>query len=139
MIIGAVATTFLIVRVLLQKRRVGQREIWRRNRKMVVQLASISIMYIITWIPSVVCYVVPLFVSSPLSSEITAGILNYVQYIPVILCPFMSLVGLPEIRQSVIQMLTRLNQVQPVTLNPAIMLTILPSRQQRQNRDIHNF
>ncbi|CAF3816814.1 unnamed protein product [Adineta steineri] len=68
--LSVIATSLLIVRVLIQKRRVNQREIWRRNRKMVVQLASISIMYMIIWIPSVICFVVPLIVPSPLSSQL---------------------------------------------------------------------
>ena len=139
MIVGGIATTIIIVRVLLQKRRVGQREIWRRNRKLVIQLASISIMYIVVWIPSVVCFIVPLIVPSPLSSQLTTGILNYSQYMSVLLCPFMCLIGLPEIRHSLKQMFTRLNFVQPLTQSPTALVTILPTRQQKRNRDISNL
>ncbi|CAF3811668.1 unnamed protein product [Adineta steineri] len=117
-IIGVIATTLLIVRVLIQKRRVHQREIWRRNRKMVVQLASISIMYVIIWIPNVICFIVPLIVSSPLSSQIETGFLNYLQYMICLLCPFMCLIGLPEIRDSFKKKFIRLRSVQPQIQDP---------------------
>ncbi|CAF1398210.1 unnamed protein product [Adineta steineri] len=114
-ITSATASMLLIIRVLIQKRRIGQREIWRRNRKMVIQLISISIIYMVIWIPNVVFHIIPLIVSSPLSSEIATGILSHVQYMPALLCPFMSLIGLPEIRKSLKQTFTRLNCVQPLT------------------------
>ncbi|CAF1316596.1 unnamed protein product [Adineta steineri] len=106
---------FLIISVLSQKRRIGQREIWRRNRKMVIQLISISIIYMIIWIPNVVCHVIPLIVSSRLPYETATDILHYVQYIPTLLRPFMSLIGLPEIRESLKRTFMRLNHVQPLT------------------------
>ncbi len=118
-------TTVLIVRILFQKRRVGQREIWRRNRKLVAQLASVSIMYIIIWIPNVVCFVVPLIVPCPLASEVAVAYLNYLQYMSCLLCPFMSLIGLPEIRNSIKQMFTRSNAVQPLAINPTVFMTRL--------------
>ncbi|CAF1421291.1 unnamed protein product [Adineta steineri] len=110
-----IATMFLIIRILIQKRRIGQREIWRRNRKMVIQLISISIIYMVVWIPNVVCHVIPLIVSSRLPCETATDILHYVQYMPALLCPFLSLIGLPEIRKSLKQTFTRLNHVQPLT------------------------
>lgn len=116
----------LIVRVLLQKHRVGQRDIWRRNRKMVIQLASISIMYIIVWIPSVVCFVVPLIVPSPIAAELAIAILNYVQYLSCLLCPFMCLIGLPEMRDSIKKMFIPSNIVQPLTQNPTAFITHVP-------------
>jgi hypothetical protein len=127
-IIGAVATTALIVRVVLQKRRVGQRGIWRRNRKMVVQLASISIMYMIVWIPNVVCFVVPLIVPSPVASELATAFLNYLQYLCCLLCPFMCLIGLPETRNSIKKIFTRFNHVQPLAQNPTGFMTTFPQR-----------
>ncbi len=105
----------------------GQRDIWRRNRKMVIQLASISIMYVVVWIPSVVCFVVPLIVPDPYALELGTAILNYIQYVSCLLCPFMCLIGLPEIRDSIKKILTRANNVQPLTQNPTIFVT--PFRQ----------
>ncbi len=104
----------------------GQRDIWRRNRKMVIQLASISIMYIIIWISSVVCFVVPLIVPSPLALELGIAILSYVQYVSCLLCPFMCLIGLPEIRDSIKQMFKRTNNVQPLTQNRTAFIIHLP-------------
>jgi len=92
---------------------------------MVIQLASISIMYIIVWIPSVVCFVVPLIVPDPLALDLATAILNYVQYVSCLLCPFMCLVGLPEIRDSVKQMFKPSNHVQPLTQNRTAFIATL--------------
>jgi hypothetical protein len=97
---------------------------------MVVQLASISIMYIIVWTPSVVCFVVPLIVPSPLAFEFAVGILNYFQYVSCLLCPFMCLIGLPEIRNIIKEMFTRSTTVQPLAQNHTVFVTYLPQRQQ---------
>ena len=130
------ATTVLIVRVLLQKQRVGQRAIWRRNRKMVVQLASISVMYIIVWIPSVVCFVIPLIVPSPFTLELATGVLNYFQYVSYLCCPFMCLVGLPEIRELIKQRLIQLIAVQPLAQNPTESDAHRPDCRQQQTYNI---
>jgi hypothetical protein len=138
-VVGTVATTVLIVRVLVQKRRVGQRDIWRRNRKMVLQLASVSTMYIIVWIPSVVCFVVPLIGPNPFALDLATAVLNYVQYSSCLLCPFMSLIGLPEIRDSIKQMFCRTNAVQALPQNPAAIATRLAQRSHHQTNNIHLF
>ncbi len=104
----------------------GQRNIWRRNRKMVIQLVPISIMYIVVWIPNVICFVVPLIFSSPLALELATAILNYVQYVSCLLCPFMCLIGLPEIRDSMKKLVFRSNNVQPLACDPTRIVTHLP-------------
>jgi len=125
-VIGAVATTALIIRVFIQKRRVAQRDMWRRNRRMAVQLASVSIMYIVVWISSVVCFVIPLIVPNPFALELATAVLNYVQYLSCLLCPFMCLIGLPEIRESIKKIFTRSNNVQPLTHPPTAFISRLP-------------
>jgi hypothetical protein len=125
-VIGAIATTALIVRVFIQKRRVAQRDMWRRNRRMAVQLASVSIMYIVVWISSVVCFVIPLIVPNPFALELATAVLNYVQYLSCLLCPFMCLIGLPEIRESIKKIFTRSNNVQPLTQRPTAFISHLP-------------
>jgi hypothetical protein len=128
-LIGTIATTVLIVRVIVQKRRVGQREIWQRNRKMVLQLSSVSIMYIIVWIPNILCYLISLLFTVPSAADLSADVLIYFEYITSLLCPFMCLVGLPEVRQSIKQIFTRFNTVQPSvrTLGPSV----IPLQQRR--------
>jgi hypothetical protein len=128
--VGAVATTILIVRVLFQKRRVGQRGIWRRNRRMIIQLASISIMYIIVWIPSVVCSVVLLFVPNQNFFAFSTNVLSYFQYLSCLLCPFMSLIGLPEVRGSIKQIFTRINNARPFP-QPATASVMVVLRRQK--------
>ncbi len=127
--IGTIATTVLIVRVIVQKRRVGQRAMWRRNRKMVLQLSSVSIMYIVVWIPNILCYLISLLFTVPSAADLSADVLIYFEYITSLLCPFMCLVGLPEVRQSIKQIFTRFNTVQPSvrTLGPSV----IPLQQRR--------
>ncbi|CAF0809756.1 unnamed protein product [Adineta steineri] len=112
-IISIIATIILIVRVLLQKRRVGQRAIWQRNRKMVLQLASVSLMYIIVWIPIIVGFVIPLIIPNAFILQLSSAVFIYFEYISFLFCPFMCLTGLPEIRQSIKNIFIRNNIIQP--------------------------
>jgi hypothetical protein len=131
-LINTIATTVLIVRVIVQKRRVGQREIWQRNRKMVLQLSSVSILYIIVWIPNILCYLISLLFPVPFAVELAADVLIYFPYISSLLCPFMCLVGLPEVLQSVKQMFTRFNTVQPSVAT--VGTSLIPMQQMQQRR-----
>ncbi|CAF1419242.1 unnamed protein product [Adineta steineri] len=117
-IVGTVATMILIIRVILQKHRIGQRAIWQRNRKMVIQLASLSTMYIAVWIPDIISYVIPIIVSNPLALDLASNVFCYFEYLAALLCPFVCLVGLPEVRQSIRQIFIRFNTVQPTFQNP---------------------
>jgi hypothetical protein len=128
-LIGTIATTVLIVRVIVQKRRVGQREIWQRNRKMVLQLSSVSILYIVVWIPNILCYLISLLFPVPFAVELAADVLIYFPYISSLLCPFMCLVGLPEVLQSVKQVFTRINKVQASV--QTVGTTHIPLQQRR--------
>ncbi|CAF3076078.1 unnamed protein product, partial [Rotaria sp. Silwood2] len=128
-VVGAIATMALIIRVLLQKHRAGQQEIWRRNRKMVLQLASVSIIYIVAWTPGIVCFVVPLIVPNPFALELAVTILSYISYVPCLLCPFMCLIGLPEVRKSIKQVFIRTDAVQPLFQKRTALITTSPYRQ----------
>ncbi|CAF4039839.1 unnamed protein product [Adineta steineri] len=127
-IVGTVATMILIIRIIVQKHRVGQRAIWQRNRKMVIQLASLSTMYIAVWIPDIISFVLPIIVPNPLALDLASNVFCYFEYFAALLCPFACLVGLPEVRQSMRQIFIRFNTIQPSSQNPVEFLRPLPQR-----------
>ncbi|CAF4270181.1 unnamed protein product, partial [Adineta steineri] len=98
--------------------RIGQRAIWQRNRKMVIQLASLSTMYIAVWIPDIISYVIPIIVPNPLALDLASNVFCYFEYLAALLCPFVCLVGLPEVRQSIHQIFIRFNTIQPASQHP---------------------
>lgn len=106
-----------MMRVFLQKRLVNQRRIWYRNRKMVFQLTTVSIMYVIVWIPIVIGFVIPIINPNSTAIDISFNILIYLEYIACLLCPFMSLLGLPEICNSIKREFIRVNTIRPMTQN----------------------
>ncbi len=126
----------LISRVIVQKRRVGQRAIWQRNRKMVLQLSSISIMYIIVWIPSILCYLIALIFQIAFAFDLASNVFIYFKYITSLLCPFMCLVGLPEVFQSIKQIFTRFNTVQPLVQTVGASLIPLQQLRLQQNHAV---
>ncbi|CAF3646485.1 unnamed protein product [Adineta steineri] len=127
-IVGTVATMILIIRIIVQKHRVGQRAIWQRNRKMVIQLAALSTMYIAVWIPDIISFVIPIIVPNPLALDLASNVFCYFEYFAALLCPFACLVGLPEVRQSMRQIFIRFNTIQPSSQNPVEFLRPLPQR-----------
>ena len=93
------ATLIIIVRVLLQRRRVtSQRSAWNRSRRIIIQLISLSTLYTIVWLPCVICSVITIFTPVPFISALNSSYLSYYQYLASLLCPLVCLLGLPEIR-----------------------------------------
>lgn len=78
---------WLIVRVIAQKRRVQQRINWRQHRRMVIQLLSISSLYIFFDIPAVFIGLVQLILPT-FAVEIQALYLYYIVYFIPLLIPF---------------------------------------------------
>ncbi|UJR29218.1 hypothetical protein I4U23_010432 [Adineta vaga] len=104
------ATSLIIIRVLIQKRRVTtQRSVWNRSRRVIVQLVALSALFILVWLPCVICFVITLFTSAPFLSSLYSAYLSYYQYLSSLLCPFVCLAGLPEVRRA----LRRTNQLKP--------------------------
>ena len=114
MVIITIATIVLITRVIVQKCRVHQQAIWQRNRKMVVQLTSVSIIYIITWIPNILAFLIALIDPNSPSLQLGIDLFSYFPYIVCVLCPFMCLIGLPEAQEFITRIFVRRNFVQPV-------------------------
>ncbi|CAF1199867.1 unnamed protein product [Adineta steineri] len=93
-------TWIIIIRVLIQKQRVNsQRTVWQRSRRIIMQLIVLSALYMIVWLPCVICFVITLFTPVPFLTALYGAYLSYYQYIACLLCPFACLLGSSEIRQ----------------------------------------
>jgi hypothetical protein len=85
----------------MQKRRAAsQRSVWHRSRRIIVQLISLSTLYTLVWLPCVLCFVATIFTSRPWLSAFYGNYLSYYQYLSSLTCPFVCLLGLPEIRRT---------------------------------------
>ncbi len=100
-ILSTIATWIIIIRVLIQRRRVTtQRTVWQRSHRLIIQLVSLSMLYMIVWLPCVICFVITLFTPVPFLSAFYSAYLSYYQYISCLLCPFVCLLGSSEIREA---------------------------------------
>lgn len=98
-LLSLLATSIIIIRVVIQKRRAAtQRTVWQRSRRIIIQLLALSALYLVVWLPCVICFVITLFTSAPFLSALYPAYLSYYQYLSSLLCPFVCLAGLPEVR-----------------------------------------
>jgi hypothetical protein len=89
----------LIVRVLLQKRRINQPVNWKKHRKMALQLLSISCLFLTIVFPQSLIVVIQQ-VGGPHMSEFGSRVNSYLVYLytfVVLLLPFICLGCLPEL------------------------------------------
>ena len=99
-VVVILANAVLLSRVIMQKRAMKVANTWRRNRLMYIQLLSISILYFVVWIPYVIIAVIRLLHDPLFLSDVTITLLlNDGLYICPLASPFISLVGLPAVRQ----------------------------------------
>ena len=97
--VSSVASLALLGRILRQKRRMQQHQMWRKNRRLVVQLLYIVFLHNVVWLPMVICSSILLFstTAQPVLVALSINILPNGIYVVILLCPFVSLMGLPEL------------------------------------------
>ena len=99
------ANTTLIVRVIRSMRKIRQRRqslTWKRQRKLTLQLLSLSYIYVFGWAPSTLVSIIRSFAQPNLLEDIPQ--LEYLNFLTYFVCPLQSLIcllGLPELRKSV--------------------------------------
>jgi hypothetical protein len=98
--ITILASITLLIRVINQKRRIVQRFSWKRNRRMIIQLLSISMLYIIVWFPIIFCFLMVLYAPNSVVLELSVSYLNYYQYVSILLYPFMCIACLKEVQNA---------------------------------------
>jgi hypothetical protein len=108
-VIIVLANFTLIFRVVYGKYTRHQPIIWRRQRKLTLQMVSISILYVIFWFPSTLTQLVEIYFNSEFLLVHLESLLFLIYFVPLLL-PFVCLVRLTKLmkqmRTYVIQMYT---------------------------------
>jgi hypothetical protein len=97
--VSTFASLVVLSRVIRQKNRMQQHRMWRKNRRLVVQLLYVVILHNIVWLPMVICSSIMFFStgSQSILVDLSINILPNGIYVVILLCPFISLVSLPEL------------------------------------------
>ncbi len=117
--IGVLTNIVLVSRVLCKKYRMKQQNKWKKNRRLLIQVLSITLLHNIMLFLMVIFMLIELFspTPQPILVDITYNDFQYGVYLVHLLCPFVSLVGLPKLWPgSILRSLRRLlgrNLVQP--------------------------
>ena len=99
LLVGSMANLVLIMRVLYQKRRMKQQGMWKKNRRLIVQLLSLVLIHNVIWIPLLVVTLIMVFspVPDPFIVQLNLNVLSYGIYVVILLCPFVSMMSVPDI------------------------------------------
>ncbi|CAF1206983.1 unnamed protein product [Adineta ricciae] len=95
----------LIIRVILQKRRLQQAVNWRRQRKMIIQLASVSIIYLAFSLPYVIATVTSWLDAFLFDSYTIAVYIGAFAHMPAIVMPYANLVALSPLKPKLAKIL----------------------------------
>ena len=89
----------LLIRVLCQKRRMKQQGMWKKNRRLVLQLLSFVVLHNLVWLPLLFATLIMLYgkVEDPFFIQLNIDILPYGIYVVVLLCPCILIFSLPEL------------------------------------------
>ena len=87
----------LIVRVVYQKYTMQRARTWRTTRKLVIQLLSISFLFLTIYLPLIIFGLIRLWIDPLFLFVFTMVYLAYVVYLVPLLVPFICLISLPEI------------------------------------------
>ena len=131
------ANMILLFRVMKQKRTMKIANTWRKNRLIYIQLVSISILYFISWIPLVIVSLIRLFYDPLFLQDLLTLLLYYCIYIAPLASPFISLVGLPAVRQRLIQTVWSIIGIHRVNDNRIRPIASIITRSRRQNIKSH--
>ncbi|CAF5138588.1 unnamed protein product, partial [Rotaria sp. Silwood1] len=97
--------SFLIIRVIQQKRRMLQKNVWKKNLGMLIQLLSVSILHVIVWLPVTIVILIAMTNYPPPAIIIelqTSWVLINIMYIAVLINPLVCFFAIPEIKDKII-------------------------------------
>lgn len=101
------ANAILVIRVVLQKRRRQQQVSWRKQRRMTLQLLTISSLYMIAWIPSLIAGVGQRVMSPTFLAQAQIDYLLDLIYIVCLYLPWVSYGLLPDCNKWIWQIFRR--------------------------------
>ena len=117
----------LIFRVIYQKRRMLQRDMWRKNIRLVTQLLLVSVLHASVWMPVAIVIFITLFDSSapPIVLDLQASfVLFNLVYISVLGNPVVSVFAIPEIKAKISELTRRwkpgilIRRIEPLAITP---------------------
>ncbi len=86
----------LLLRVLIQSKKMKRTINWKSTRKITIQLISISMLYLIFWSPLALVSLIRIYFIPDLIDDITYYYLYYTPYFVQLLTPFVCIACLPE-------------------------------------------
>jgi cytochrome bd-type quinol oxidase subunit 2 len=125
-ILIALFSVGLLIRVVLQKRRLRRTLNWRNYRKMTIQLVSVSTLYFATNFPYTINPILTLlFNVTPINENIQSILLNFVSVVMPLILPYVSLGLIPNLRQKFYWR----NQRRGRQIQPFIIRGTIPNRE----------
>jgi hypothetical protein len=107
----------LIIRILYQKNRMQQRNVWLKNRKMLIQLVSIALLYCLAWLPNAILILIVTFPPSNVNTPRIFIIFQHTIFLTgftPLFYPFVCLFGQPVILKKIKQIFQRHDLVTPI-------------------------
>ena len=119
-VIIMLANILLIVRVVWQKRRRHQPISWQKQRRMTLQLLTISCLYIFTWLPNTIMAVIEQITQSSFVGQIHLNYIVDLVYLVCLLMPWICVGLIPGFKKWMLERTYRLlklhNAVAPVVV-----------------------
>ncbi|CAF1021620.1 unnamed protein product [Adineta ricciae] len=108
LIVMIISNTFLIARVLYFKKRMMQRRIWYKNRKMLLQLLSLVGMLYISWMPSGITSIINNYYPTSISMELTFNwtLICFI-YVATLFSPLTTILAIPELKEEIFRSLNQ--------------------------------
>ncbi|CAF1505322.1 unnamed protein product [Adineta steineri] len=113
------ANILLIIRVIKQKSRRQKALSWSKQRRMTLQLVSISSLYLIIWLPTIITGIIQQIDPSNYLYEIQEDFISDLTYLVCLLLPWMSLGLLPDFHKWMLRRYRHLTTAQN-TIRPTI-------------------
>ena len=113
-----VANIALIFRVVKQKSRRQQRMVWKKQRRLTLQLLSVSALFLVAWLPSLLIALVQQLVDPNFLAEVQKDYALDLIYLTCLLLPWICLRQLPHANRWIWRQLCRGEHVRHNTVGP---------------------
>jgi len=110
MVVIILSNTALLIRVIKQKHRRQQVISWAKQRRMTLQLLSISSLYLVTWLPNIIVGIIQQVKPSDSLQQIEDDYISDLTYLICLLLPWISIGLIPEFKQWILRELHRVRR-----------------------------
>lgn len=109
----------IIIRVTYLRKRMIQRNIWKKNKKMVFQLLSLTSVLCIAWMPSTITSVISAIYPTKILTELYSNwMLIAFIYFAVLCAPVTSSMAMPELKNEIFRLINQWQQKQRRVIIP---------------------